>query len=231
MLKYKAKRVGIRVVRVSERYSSQTCASCQARRKSNRVRRGLYRCHACPRLAHDPFVIWDNRGGIRLREGRRLATVFIALGSNLGDRAGHLRGALRGLSAAVEIERVSRFYETAPVGVVDQPPFLNAVARGRTDLQPYPLLAFLHRLEAESGRVRTLRWGPRTLDLDLLLYEDLVLDSPELTLPHPRMAERSFVLVPLLEIWPEARLPDGTELRPIAATLPDRTTVAPWREG
>lgn len=157
-----------------------------------------------------------------------MATVFIALGSNLGDRAAHLRYALRALSDAVEVERVSRFYETDPVGFLDQPRFLNAVLRGRTDLAPRDVLALLLRVEGEAGRVRTLRWGPRTLDLDLLLYDDLVLDSPELTLPHPRMAERAFVLVPLLEVWPDARLPDGTGLRGVAETLPDAAGIAPW---
>tara|TARA_B100000405_G_scaffold32843_1_gene22590 strand:- start:419 stop:895 length:477 start_codon:yes stop_codon:yes gene_type:complete len=134
--------------------------------------------------------------------------VWIGLGSNLGDRAEHLEGAVRSLQAmgAIEVEAVSSVYETEPQGP-PQPKYLNAVARLSTSLSPFALLGVLHGLEDAAGRVRGERWGPRTLDLDLLLFGDLAVDTPVLTIPHPRMAEREFVLVPLHELNPEARHP------------------------
>lgn len=101
------------------------------------------------------------------------------------------------------VEAVSPLYETDPVGYLDQPAFLNAVARLRTELPPQDLLVGLHRIEAEAGRVRTFRDAPRPLDLDLLLYDDLLRDDPALTLPHPRLHERAFVLVPLNDLAPD----------------------------
>jgi 2-amino-4-hydroxy-6-hydroxymethyldihydropteridine diphosphokinase len=136
-----------------------------------------------------------------------MATAVIALGSNLGDRAANLRQALDRLGAVLEIERVSSLYETDPVGYADQPPFLNAVALGRTTRPPLDLLHALQRIESDLGRTRPFADAPRTLDLDLLLYDDTLLDTPELILPHPRMHERFFVLVPLAEIAPDLRHP------------------------
>ncbi len=138
-----------------------------------------------------------------------LAQAFIALGSNLGDRLGHLRGALAGLrdQSSVDLLRWSDAYETAPVGFIAQDPFLNAAAEIRTTLPPEDLLGRLMELERQAGRVRADRWGPRTLDLDLLLYDDLVIQTPEMTLPHPRMHERWFVLQPLAAIAPDQRHP------------------------
>ncbi len=138
-----------------------------------------------------------------------MARAFIALGSNLGDRAGYLLSAVVALASleATRIVRLSRIYETAPVGPLEQGPYLNAVLEVDTDLPPETLMQALLAIEAEHGRMRTVRYGPRTLDLDLLLYEDLVLDRPGLTLPHPRMHQRAFVLVPLAEIAPNARHP------------------------
>lgn len=136
--------------------------------------------------------------------------VFIALGSNLGDRAGHVRAALRELSEAgdVRVLRCSSLHETPPVGgPPGQPAFLNAAAELATYLPPRELLARLLAIEARHGRVRGVRNGPRTLDLDLLIYRDEFIDEPGLCVPHPRMWEREFVLAPLREICDLAALP------------------------
>ncbi len=131
--------------------------------------------------------------------------VHLALGSNLGDRLAHLQGALDGLRAtdAITVLAVSAVYETDPVGGPDQGAYLNAVAAVETSLRPHEMLAVAQRLEADARRVRAERWGPRTLDVDVLLYDDVTLDDPRLTIPHPRMWERAFVLVPLADVAPE----------------------------
>ena len=136
---------------------------------------------------------------------------FVSLGSNLGDRAGYLRAAREALSAlpGTRVAAVSRVYETAPQDLEDQDAFLNQVVCLDTGLQPLDLLFECQRIEREHGRVRTLRFGPRTLDIDILLFQDEESDDPELTLPHPRMVKRAFVLVPLAEVWGYARgMPD-----------------------
>lgn len=136
-----------------------------------------------------------------------MADAYVGLGSNLGDRAATLREALRRLQEAqgVEVVAASAFIETAPVGgPPGQPAFLNAAAHLRVEMAPDALLGLLLRIEAELGRERAERWGPRTLDLDLLLVDDLILDTARLTVPHPRMHERGFVLEPLAEIAPDA---------------------------
>ena len=126
---------------------------------------------------------------------------FVALGSNLGDRRRHLRDAVAGLPGVVAVSGV---YQTDPVGGPgDQPPYLNAVVELDTDLSPRALLGVCRRLEEAAGRLRDVRWGPRTLDVDVLLVGDLVVDDPDLTVPHPRMGERAFVLVPLHDLAPE----------------------------
>ena len=133
--------------------------------------------------------------------------IYLALGSNLGDRAANLRAAVARLAEQVVVERLSSLYETAPAYVLDQPRFLNAALRGRTALAPLDLLAFLKRIERELGRAGGVRFGPRPIDLDILVYDDVALDTDALTIPHPRMAERPFVLVPLAEIAPDLRPP------------------------
>ncbi|HEU4327785.1 MAG TPA: 2-amino-4-hydroxy-6-hydroxymethyldihydropteridine diphosphokinase [Roseiflexaceae bacterium] len=135
-------------------------------------------------------------------------TVYLALGSNLGDRRVNLAAAVARLPPVVAVERISQLYETEPAYVTDQPRFLNAVLHGATDLPPEELLAWIKRLERELGRQSGLRFGPRLIDIDILLYDALTLSSPALTIPHPRMAERPFVLVPLAEIAP-ALVPPG----------------------
>jgi 2-amino-4-hydroxy-6-hydroxymethyldihydropteridine diphosphokinase len=137
-----------------------------------------------------------------------MARAYIGLGSNLGDREGHLRAALQALrDAGVGILRASRFVVTRPVGKTDQPDFLNAAAALSTDLSARDLLGLLLRIEGALGRVRAERWGPRTLDLDLLLYDGEVISEPGLEVPHPRLHERRFVLEPLAEIAPDVRHP------------------------
>lgn len=144
---------------------------------------------------------------------------FIALGANLGDPAAAVRLACEVLADldGVELRAVSSLYRTAPVGLTGQPDFINAVAEISTDLDPQALLALLLGIEAAQGRIRHEKNGPRTLDLDLLLYDDLELDLPELTLPHPRLHLRAFVLQPLAEIAPDLRIPGRGS---VAAWLP-----------
>ena len=133
--------------------------------------------------------------------------VFIALGSNLGDRRENLSMALVHLQKILEIKEKSSIYETPPWGVTDQPMFLNQVIRGSTELAPYELLISLKGIEILMGRDKTKRFGPRKIDLDILLYDDLELTSPDLIIPHSRMVERAFVLVPLAEIAPQKLIP------------------------
>ena len=141
-----------------------------------------------------------------------MSEVFVALGSNLGDRCATLRRALDGLDAVpgLRLRACSRMHQTEPVGGPPQPRFLNAVARLESALGPHALLAALQRLERAHGRRRTVVDGPRTLDLDLLLYGDHQVADAQLSLPHPRMAERTFVLAPLAELAPRLRMQDGT---------------------
>ena len=130
-----------------------------------------------------------------------MSTAYVALGSNLGDREENLRSALKHLEEnKVRVVNVSTFIETEPYGVTDQPGFINAVCQVETELEPLELLRLLLKIELEMGRVRIRRWGERNIDLDLLLYEDACVVSEELTLPHPDMQNRDFVLLPLAEI-------------------------------
>ncbi|MGE5675144.1 MAG: 2-amino-4-hydroxy-6-hydroxymethyldihydropteridine diphosphokinase [Mycobacterium leprae] len=161
-------------------------------------------------------------------EVRRRQEAYLSLGSNLGDRLDMLVQAVRRLgNEHVEITGVSSVYETTPQGKVDQPDFLNIVLAVRTDLTPRRLLQHVLRVEQDLGRVRSERWGPRTVDIDLLLYGPTVCTDDELTLPHPRMTERAFVLVPLLELAADLALPtDGSSLRSHLQRLPDQGVQA-----
>jgi 2-amino-4-hydroxy-6-hydroxymethyldihydropteridine diphosphokinase len=133
--------------------------------------------------------------------------VYLALGSNLGDRAHNLRRALAALAPDLVVSAVSRCYETEPAYVLDQPRFYNLACRADTDLSPHAVLQRLKALEVELGRAPGQRYGPRLVDLDLLLYADEIIDVPGLTVPHPRLAERAFVLVPLEEVAGDVRHP------------------------
>lgn len=134
-------------------------------------------------------------------------TVYLGLGSNQGDRDELLRMALRLLAPDVTIARVSSVYDTAPMLVTEQPRFRNIAAAGTTHLAPGDLLRVAKRVEADLGRRPGPRYGPRQIDIDIELYDDTVLDTPELTIPHARMTERGFVLAPLAELAPDLRHP------------------------
>lgn len=136
-----------------------------------------------------------------------MTRVYLGLGTNLGDRAANLAEARRRLAAVVRLDRISRVYESEPVGLTKQPLFLNQAAGGETTLLPSELLALLKRLEVEMGRVPSVRNGPRLIDLDILFYGNWVYGADGLVLPHPRLRERSFVLAPLAEIAPDLRDP------------------------
>lgn len=144
---------------------------------------------------------------------------YLGLGANLGDRQANIQTALQKLSElpTITLMCVSSVYETAPVGVTDQPDFLNLVAAARTNLGPVALLDALLHIENQMGRVRTERWGPRVIDIDLLLYGSEQIVFPGLTVPHPRLRERAFVVVPLAEVAPELALPgDGVKAADLA---------------
>lgn len=129
--------------------------------------------------------------------------VYLALGSNLGDRSQNLQRALLELQAVARLCALSPVYETPPWGYLDQPPFLNQALLLATQLAPLELLDFLKQVEARLGRQAAIRNGPRPIDLDILFYDDLILDSPRLVLPHPRLEGRGFVLVPLADLAPD----------------------------
>jgi 2-amino-4-hydroxy-6-hydroxymethyldihydropteridine diphosphokinase len=152
-----------------------------------------------------------------------MATVYLGLGANIGNREANLRMALRGLTRMARVEAVSSLYETDPIGSVqDQPAFYNAVCRVETGLEPESLLRFLKTLEHEIGRrPGGPAGGPRPIDLDILLYDDRVHESADLTIPHSRLTERAFVLVPLAEIAPHARHPSsGRTISALAQLVP-----------
>ena len=145
-----------------------------------------------------------------------MTRAYIGLGSNLGDREATIRAALAALPGVVA---VSELRETAPVGVVDQPPFLNGAAALETELTPRELLDALLAVEQGLGRERRERWGPRTIDLDLLLYGDETIDEPGLDVPHPRLHERRFALEPLAELEPELVIPGRGSVKDLLAEL------------
>jgi 2-amino-4-hydroxy-6-hydroxymethyldihydropteridine diphosphokinase len=148
-----------------------------------------------------------------------VTTAYVGLGSNLGEPAKTLRAAAERLAALGEIAGVSQLYETDPIGLKDQPRFVNAVVGLATTLQPLVLLDGLQEIERQFGRRRTIRWGPRTLDLDLLWHQAGELHTARLTLPHPRAHEREFVLRPLSELAPDLPLA-GSTVRELLAALP-----------
>ncbi len=161
-----------------------------------------------------------------------MANVYIALGANIGDRLANLRRAVSLLRAAdapatpipsaIKVLRLSPLYESAPVGVTDQPPFLNAVLLAQTDLHPIALLDALQAIEHTIGRRSGPRWGPRPIDLDILTYDDQRIDTERLTVPPPRLTERGFVLQPLADLDPDYVLPGQTH--PVRELLADIDT-------
>jgi 2-amino-4-hydroxy-6-hydroxymethyldihydropteridine diphosphokinase len=163
-------------------------------------------------------------------------SAYLALGSNLGDRLEMLQRAVELLDGrpGIDVVRSSRVYETDPVGP-PQPAYLNAVVEVRTDLEPHELLKDTQAVEDELGRVRTERWGPRTIDVDVLTFDERTVDDPGLVIPHPRMHERGFVLVPLGELDPDPMLRGGQKLSalrlPPEAVLGVRPFAPPLRVG
>jgi 2-amino-4-hydroxy-6-hydroxymethyldihydropteridine diphosphokinase len=129
--------------------------------------------------------------------------IYLALGSNLGDRMGNLTAAVQHLSQKLTIKKVSSVYETEPVYFKEQPLYLNAALSAVTRLDPFELLRFIKSIEGDLGRQPSFRNAPRTIDIDILFYEDRIIEMPELTVPHPGIAERAFVLVPLAEVAPK----------------------------
>jgi 2-amino-4-hydroxy-6-hydroxymethyldihydropteridine diphosphokinase len=170
--------------------------------------------------------------GIAAITERAPVIAYVGLGANLGDPEAQLREAVKRLDAAAEVEvtRVSAFYRNPPLGPADQPWYVNGAARLRTRLGPEELLGLLQQVETALGRVRGERWGPRRLDLDLLLYNGEVIFAPDLVVPHPEMHRRGFVLVPLAEIAPQAWHPVlGKSAGELLAELDpaDRAAVRP----
>ena len=157
--------------------------------------------------------------------------VFLGLGANLGDPVAQLARAVRRLEEVLSGAGISSVYRSEPVGYREQPDFYNLVCGGRTHLSPRELLAHAHAIEREAGRVRSVRDAPRPLDVDLLAYGGVVRDDPELTLPHPRMAERAFVLVPLAEVAPGWRHPLlGLTARELLFRAPTLERIERWGE-
>jgi 2-amino-4-hydroxy-6-hydroxymethyldihydropteridine diphosphokinase len=153
-----------------------------------------------------------------------MSTVVLGLGSNLGNRLAHLRRALQAVRAlpGTRILAVSALYESAPWGGIAQPPFFNSVAVISTPLAPPDLLRAVKRIERAAGRTAGRRWGPRPLDIDLLLYDDLQVDTPDLIIPHPRLTERRFVLAPLQDLLPAWRDAAGQPLPTLLAAVADQ---------
>ncbi len=152
---------------------------------------------------------------------RRPSVAFLGLGTNIGDRLANLQRAVNGLGAVrgVTVEEVSSIYETEPVGGPEQEAFCNCAVRVRSELGPVGLLRAGLRVESRMGRVREVRWGPRLIDIDVLLFEQRIVRLPRVEIPHPRLAERAFALVPLLEVAPGWTLPDGTPLSRLVPPL------------
>ncbi len=146
-----------------------------------------------------------------------MAIVYLGLGSNLGDRLANLRAALAALADIAELEACSRVYETEPVHVADQPAFLNMAVRMRTSLAPTLLLGAVKAIERRLGRTDSVRWGPRLIDIDILLVDGVVLRGEDLVIPHPRLAERRFALAPLADVG--AAVPHPLERRTVAELL------------
>jgi 2-amino-4-hydroxy-6-hydroxymethyldihydropteridine diphosphokinase len=148
-----------------------------------------------------------------------MAKVYLALGSNIGDSIGCIKSAIKLLGAELQNMQVAHMYISKAVGYTDQPDFYNTAITGETTRTPHELLKFAKDIEQKMGRVHRFRWGPREIDIDLIFYDDQILDTPELTIPHPRFAERDFVLRPLVDI-------ESGKIDPISNTTIDALLAA-----
>ena len=158
-----------------------------------------------------------------------MVEVYLGLGSNMGDRQGNLSKALDLLSQKLQMGRVSSVYDTEPMGNVEQPRFLNLVCQVYTGLVPAALLALAKGIESKLGRVHSKPNAPRPIDIDILFYGDKVIDTPELVIPHPRVMERAFVLVPLAEIAPELKHPVSDEtIKELLQGITEKQGVFKW---
>ncbi|MED4404139.1 2-amino-4-hydroxy-6-hydroxymethyldihydropteridine diphosphokinase [Metabacillus fastidiosus] len=158
---------------------------------------------------------------------------YLALGSNMGDREFYLMSAIKELQQykEISIENISSIYETDPIGYTDQDQFLNMVIQIKTNLTAFDLLNVTQQIEKELGRKREVKWGPRTLDLDILLYNNENIEAEHLIVPHPRMLERSFVLIPLKELNPDINIPNNeTSISVIIDQLLDKKGVRIWKQ-
>lgn len=165
-------------------------------------------------------------------DNKDMTVVYLGLGSNLGDREDNLARAIQGLATlGVAVDAVSPLYQTAPWGGVEQPDFLNQVLRGKTALTPLQLAAGIKRLECELGRTKTCFWGPRVIDIDILLYGELTFEAKGLTIPHREICNRAFVLIPLLDVAPGLVLPGGLSAAAALGRLPadEVAGVVPYR--
>jgi len=153
-------------------------------------------------------------------------TLYLGLGSNLGDRKANLGKAIQLLSQMLSVEQVSSVYETQPVGYEEQPLFLNAVCRATTEIGPFQLLSLIKGIEVAMDRVPSFPNAPRTIDIDILLYGNLIVEAPQLIIPHPRLIERAFALIPLAEIAPDLIHPvSGRSIRDLASGVQGRERV------
>lgn len=163
--------------------------------------------------------------------GREPVTVYLGLGSNLGKRHNNLSKAVELLSPQVNVEVISSFYETDPVGYLEQPRFLNAVLKGTTSLSPWILLAEAKEIERVLGRVPSFPNAPRPIDIDILFYSDIIIDSSNLTVPHPHLEERAFMLVPLTEIAPDLVHPvSGSKVKELLEKVDGLEGVKRWKQ-
>lgn len=165
-------------------------------------------------LQPSPSIIYNYRVRLLLKQEKNINTdtdskhiVYLSLGTNLGDRSAHLQTAIEALSTKLDVVEISPVYETEPWGYSDQPQFLNQVVKCQTKLDPEALFGFIKQLEIDLGREKTFRFGPRVIDIDLLFIDELILDTPNLTVPHDGIPDRAFVLVPLADLAPEFKHP------------------------
>jgi len=161
-----------------------------------------------------------------------MSIIYLSLGSNLGDRLATIKKALRMLESRVDVRSVSSVYETEPWGLKNQPLFLNLVCSGQTDLTPYALLDFVKGIEQQLGRQSAVRYGPRPIDIDILFYDRRIFRSSRLEIPHPRLADRAFVLYPLADIAPDLEHPvTGKTVCAMLAALEESGTAQNYVEG